>query len=398
MFHRWCTGFFLGLGLLAAPPAQPRNQAWVLALDGRGGVVQDLKAEEFLVKVAGKPQPVTQVKTPAQTADAPQSWVLVFEPIRDTAMRAIAFQAAADFLTKVPDGDRVFIVARGKDSLESLMPGFSLRRQLWADALAKVPDMLPEGLVGRPKETLQGAGFQAGYTDASDGAPGQEALNALLTRFRGAATGWAKGTTDRRGVNVLDRLNFDSPSFVTGMLAIVAFESKALESILDQVAAVPGQKHLIVFSRCEADDFSHPIVKQAMTRPDYRPGDTNGQGFRRQKGDAGGPAESAALATRDMTLLQASLKAKAAVSGVTLFSVAGTGQNALGHIGAIAGATGGFGFPLASGLELQFGHGIQTFGSRYCVQWSEDKAPAGPSPLEISTTRKGVKLLLQTLR
>ncbi len=144
MFHRCCFGMILGMSLLAGQPSQPRNQAWVLALDGRGALVGDLKVEEFRVKVAGKPRTLAQVKTPAQTADAAQSWVLVFEPIRDTNMRAAAFVAAADFLTKVPDGDRVFIVARGKDTLESLMPGFSLRRGLWAEALAKVPAMLPE--------------------------------------------------------------------------------------------------------------------------------------------------------------------------------------------------------------------------------------------------------------
>jgi hypothetical protein len=252
--------------------------------------------------------------------------------------------------------------------------------------------------VGAPKETLQGAGFQATFTDTSDGPAGQEALNALLGRFKTSAPGWAKGTVDRRGINVLDRLNFDSPGFVTGMLTTITRESKAMESILDAVAPIPGQKHVVVFSRCEADDLSHPVVKQAMTRPDRKPGDVTGQGFKREKGDAGGPAESAALATRDMTLLQAGLKAKAVTSGITLYSVAGSGQNVLGHIGTIASATGGFAFPLTSGTEVQFGQNIQAFGSRYLVAWLEDKAPAGPGVLEVSTTRKGMRLVVQTLR
>lgn len=387
MFQRWCIGLILGAGLMAGQPSQPRTQAWVLVLDGRGGVVGDLKPEEFQVKVEGKPRPLVQVKTPAQTADAFQSWVLVFQPIRDTNLRATAFVAAADFLTKVPEGDRVIIVARGKDSLESLMPGFSVRRGLWAEALAKVPDMLPEGLVGMPKETLQGAGFQAAFTDVSDGAPGQEALTALLARFKTGAPGWAKGTNDQRGINVLDRLNFNNPMFVTGLIATITRESKALGSIFDLVAPVQGQKHVIVFSRCESDDMSHPNVKRAMN-----------QNFNREKGDAGGPAESATLATRDMTILQTDLKAKAVAAGVTLYSVAGPGQNVMGHIGTIAPATGGFAFPLSSGMEAQFGQGIQVFGSRYLVQWTEDGTARGPGSLDISTTRKDLKVIAQTLR
>jgi hypothetical protein len=349
--------------------------------------VGDLKPGESRVKVDGKLRSPVQVKTPAQTADAAQSWVLVFEPIRDLNLRATDFVAIADLLTKVPDRDRVFIVASGKDSLESLMPGFSLRRVLWAEALAKVPELLPEALVGMSKETLQGAGFQASFTDASDGTPGQEALTALLTRFRSGEAGWAKGTIDQRGVNVLDRLNLSSPGFVSGLLASVARESKVLGGILDQLAPIPGQKHVVVFSRSEADDLSHPTVKRAMSQP-----------FMREKGDMGGPAEAAALIIRDMNIIQAELKAKAVVSGVTIYSVAGSGQNVTGHLGTIAPATGGLAFPLGSGLEAQFGQGIQVFGSRYLVQWSEEATPGSPAPLDITATRKDVKLVVQALR
>ena len=263
MFHRWCIGLIIGAGLVAGQPSQSRTQAWVLALDGRGALVGDLKSEEIRVKVDGKIRPVLQVKTPAQTADAAQSWVLVFEPIRDINHRLSAFLAAADFLTKVPDGDRVLIVARGKDSLESLMPGFSVRRGLWAEAMAKVPGMLPEGLVGMSKESLQGAGFQITFADVSDGTAGQDALNALSARFKSDTSGWTGGTNDVRGVRVLDRLNFDNPMFISGLISTIARESKVLGSILDQVAPWPGQKHVIVFSRCEADDMCHPEITRA---------------------------------------------------------------------------------------------------------------------------------------
>jgi len=387
MFHRWCIGLFLGASLVAGQPSQARTQAWVLVMDGRGAVVGDLKADEFRVKVDGKVRPITQAKTPAQTADAAQSWVLVFEPIRDLNYRASAFLAGVDFLTKVPDGDRVFIVARGKDSLESLMPGFSVRRGAWAEAMAKLPDMLPESLVGISKATLQGAGFQAAFADATDGAPGQEALNVLLARFQAGALGWAKGTNDLRGVKVLDRLNFDNPMFVRGLFSTVERESKVLEAVLDQIATVPGQKHVIVFSRCESDDLSHPEITRAMTKK-----------FVREKGDAGGPAETATVVHRDMSILRTDLQNKAVVDGVTLYSVAGSGQNVTGFIGSIAPYTGGLAFPLGSNPDAQFGQGIQVFGSRYLVQWSEDGLPSGPVALEVSTTRKDLRVMAQTFR
>jgi hypothetical protein len=397
MFHRWCIGLILGAGLAAGQPSPARTQAWVLALDARGGLVGDLKPAELTVKAGGKVRPISFLKTPAETAAAFQSWVLVFEPIRDTGLRAGAFTAAADFLTKVPEGDRVLIVARGKDSLESLMPGFSVQRSQWARALAKVPDMLPEGLVGSPKETLQGMGFQAAFTDTPEGPEGQEALNALLARFQAGAPGWAKGTHDQRGISLLDRLNLNNPTFITGLIATVTRETKALESLFDLLGPVPGQKHVVVFSHCEADDMSHPSVKRAMAQPDRGMGSRD-RGFQRARGDLGGPAESAGLIVRDMTLLQGGLKARAVASGVTLYSVAGAGQNIQGHLGTVAPATGGYVFPLGTGLESRFGQAIQVFGSRHLVAWVEEAIPAEPGNLEITTTRKDVKVFVQSMR
>jgi hypothetical protein len=377
----------LGAAFLAAQPVPTRAQAWVLALDSRGAVVGDLKTEEFRVEAGGKTRAVVAVKTPAQTADASQSWVLVFEPIRDLNFRATAFLAAADFLTKVPVGDRVFIIARGKDSLESLMPGLSSRRSLWAEALVKVPGMLPEGLVGTSKETLQGMGFDPGYTDQLDGEEGQRKLVELSARFRSGPTGWAGGTPDNRVGGALERLNFDNPMHVRMLIGVVGHEMKALESIVDQFSKIPGQRHMVIFSRSEADDLAHPAVKRAIYKR-----------FKREQGDLGGPAESANLANRDMTLFQASIKAKAVASGVTVYSVAGEGAAWDGNLGGAAQVSGGFAFPLRTGTENNFGPAIQVFGSRYLVQWTRESASTVPASLDISTSRKGVKILAQTLQ
>lgn len=122
------------------------------------------------------------------------------------------------------------------------------------------------------------------------------------------------------------------------------------------------------------------------------------RGFQRQTGDQGGPRESAELATGEMTLRQAALKERAAATGVTLFSMAGSGQNFLGFVGAIAPATGGFSFPLTSGVETHFGQNLQIFGARYLVQWREESAPSKPCFLELTTTRADVKLFVRSVR
>jgi hypothetical protein len=208
-----------------------------------------------------------------------------------------------------------------------------------------------------------------------------------------------------RGVRVLDRLDFNDYGFVMGFVAAIERESRALESVFDAVAPAQGQTHVVIFSRCESDDMCDPSVAQAMTRPDRNRnrkrgevGEFDTQGFKRVKGDMGGPAEIAALVFRDMSILQNKMKARAVADGITVFSVAGSGQNILGHIGSIASGTGGFAFPLASGIETTFGRNIQVFGFRHLVQWAEDGAPGAPAPLEMSTSRPGVRLLVQASR
>lgn len=396
MFQRWCIGLILGAGLMAGQPSQPRTQAWVLVLDGRGGVVGDLRAEEIEVKVGGKVSPLVELKTPAQTADTPQSWVLLFEPIRDTTTRAVAFTAAADFLTKVPEGDHVFIVARGKDTLESLMPGFSADRTVWAQAMEKVPGMLPESLIGIPTGRLGGQGFDPSPKDNRGDSGGQDKLNALFAKFNEGGILWAGGTNDQKGRSTLDRLNLNDSGLVSSLVQIAGREMKTVESILDGLAPILGQKHMIVFSRCELDDLGHPSVRAAMSQnwgslP--RKGDFGAPTSLRRPGDLGGPGETATLAIRDVTIQQQRLKEKATRAGVMIYSVAGPSPNIVGNMGAIATDTGGFCFPLRSELQSQFGQAIQVFGSRYFLRWSEVGMPAQPSVVNITVKRKGVRVI-----
>jgi hypothetical protein len=49
------------------------------------------------------------------------------------------------------------------------------------------------------------------------------------------------------------------------------------------------------------------------------------------------------------------------------------------------------------GLEDRFGQAIQVFGYRYLVTWTGGGMQGKPSALEISTSRKDVKILAQAL-
>lgn len=386
MLRSLCLGLTLTSCLLAAPPT--KTELWVLALDGKGALVGDLKASDLELKVGGKSVVITAVKTPDQTASLPQSWVLIFEPIRDTAFRALAFQAALDVLTKVPEGDRVLIVTRGKETFETLMPGFSEKRALWAEAMAKVPERLPEGLTGNSAPEIQGAGFDPAYRDAADGQAGQDVLNRLQATWKAAPSGWSKGSRDQRSVGVLDRLNFNQPGFVYSLVASVVKEGQALGHLMDRLAPISGLKHVVVFSRYDADDLVNPAVKKAATSTD----------FKRRSGDAGGPAESASYATREMSLLQEQVKNRANAAGLALYTVAGSGQNVTGFVGGVAQATGGYTYPLTAGIEFQLGQALQVFGSRHLVQWSEAAPAPSGAGLDLSSRRPGVRLIAPTQR
>ncbi len=392
MTRRIARSFLLGaclsLGLVAQAPAGNGAQLWLLVMDGRGGPVGDLKPDEIELKVGGKVRPVAELKTPNQLATAAQAWILVFEPIRDPSLRAIAFTAAADFLTKVPEGDQVFIVARGKDSLESLLPGLSLDRTAWAKALERVPAMLPESLTGLSTGKLEGQGFQLFPKLAAPQPGGQEALNALLARFKTGATTWAGGTTDQKGRSALDRLNLNDSAMVSGFVQAVGREMKTLESLLDSLAPVPGQKHMIVFSHCESDDLNQPSLRAAMNQNWSK---------QRVKGDLGGPGETATLAVRDITIQQLQLKAKSVKAGVMIYSVAGSSPNVTGNMGPLAPDTGGFCFPLRAELESQLGQAMQVFGSRYLVRWAPLGTPTPTASIEITVKRKGARVIAPTL-
>lgn len=378
--------------LLQAQEAAPSlRSAWVMAVTEQGAIPQDLKAEEWKVQVAGRDMPVKQVEGPTVTGNFAQNWALVFEPIMDPTYRFSAFQAAAQFLVNLPEGDRVLIVARTREGLVPLTPGLTLDRTSWVKGLEKLPAVLSNEFNGTPGVMAP----SLAELKEPEAPTARLTKDALFAQLKGFIGGLAKAVKDSpynqvepRGVKPIERLGFDSPSVVRARLNLIASEMKSLERVLNALGSLQGPNHCVVFSRNDADTFNHPTVRGAMNKS-----------FTRTRGDEGGPAESAELANRDTKIMQESLRKVCVASGVTLHSVAGNGIAFKGNLGSVAEASGGYAFIFEAQLPIRFGQGLQLFGSRYRLTWEEPAAFGnGLQDLSVKSSRAGVTLMAPAQR
>lgn len=389
-----CLTLFLSAPfLLAQVPSPTTRSAWVLAVDEHGVIPDNLGIEEWKVQVAGRDVAVKKVETPRVTGVVPQNWVIVFEPILDPSYRMSAFQAAAQFLLNLAEGDRVILVARSREGLVPLTPGLTLDRSAWVKGLEKLPSTLSTSFDGTPG-VISPALVELKETGSiSVNEMSKEALFSALKGFHGnlpkAIRDSPHNQTDPKGLRMIDRLGFDSPSAVRAKLQVVTLEMLSLERLITSLGKLSGPNHCVVFSRNDSDDFTHQSVKSAVH-----------QKFTRTRGDEGGPAESAELAIRDMTLIQDSIRKAAIAGSVTLYSVAGNGLTFRGNLGTVAESTGGFAYTFDAQLPVRFGEGLLAFGSRYRLTWEEVVPPpaAGLLDLSIKSTRSGMKLISPTKR
>lgn len=372
--------------LRAQEPSPTRHQAWVLALDSKGSIPSDIKAEEWKVEVGGQSVLLKRVDSPELTGTLVQNWALVFEPILGPPFRAKAFQSTAQFLLNLPEGDRVLLVARTKEGLVPLTPGLSPDPAEWRKALEQLPSVLGMTFEGTPGSLSPSLSDIAEPTPQAIQSSQREAFAAFVKTYIDALPKTSEagpyGKPEPRGMKIIERLGFDSPTEARGKLKVVVAEMKAMERLFTSLGKLKDPSHCVVFSRSEADDFSHPSVSAAV-----------GGQFARTTGDQGGPAEAAEIAVRDIKLAQAALRKSALASGITLYSVAGTSVAIRGNLAAQAEATGGFAFYFDSQLPARFASSILAFGSRYRLIWDEP-ATASPSlkDLTIRTTRKGLKV------
>ncbi len=392
MFRTTFIAFTVMTSLLPAQEVSLTHyHAWVLAIDSKGGLPSDIKAEEWEVKMGGQALPLKRMDSPTLTGNLIQNWAIVFEPILDPRFRATAFQSVAQFLTNLPEGDRVLIIVRKREGLIPLTTGLTPNPAEWQKALEQLPSVLCMAFEGTPGVLSPSLADLAEPTPQA--APySREVFTAFVKKYVEALPKITEagpyGKPEHRGTKVIERLGFDSPTEARGKLKVVLDEMRSMEHLFASLGKLKDPTHCVVFSRSEADDFSHPSVAAA----------TRGT-FARTTGDQGGPAEAAEIATRDIKLAQAALRKSAILSGITLYSVAGTGLTFRGNLAAEAEATGGFAFYFDNQLPSRFGSSILAFGSRYRLFWDGPATTsASPKDLTIRTTRKGLKLIAPTQR
>jgi hypothetical protein len=387
--------------LVAAGPSAPAR-VMVLAYDARGNIVPDLAPGDFRVKENDRPVPVDRLEGPAAVSQRPAQWLIVFEPVREPDHRLIAFQAAAEFLATFAEGDTALIVVRDKKNLLCLTPGFTASKDRWAEALERAPTLLVEKILDPAKPGEEIAGLDPAFKDA--GAGSGKAFAAVLADLRKGAPRFATGTRGLKGMSTIQRLGLTDSSSVASLTTCVVKESQALAVLFQKVAALPGDKQAIVFSRYEADDLASSAAQMAagkdlVPQANNRGGDgSSGAGvFNRSKGDNGGPGEYMALAVRDTTLARLALQNLVTRSGITLHSAAGTGSSYLGSFGSVASATGGRAFPLDPSLPSRLPGVLASFNARYGLTWTGAATPE-PIRLDITTGREGVTLVRPTQR
>lgn len=374
----------LPLALCAGGPEAPSFR--MLPLDTKtGAAIQDLKPEELRVKLGGEARKVTRVDPPK--AEVPVRWILLFEPIRETSYRGLAFLAAAEFLRQLPEGDEVLLVAREKESYRPLGTRFSLNKETLAQQFLTLPDRVPEFLNTPCKGEL--VAIDGGPAEAAGNlAKGNLAFEAIVQRISTNAAKFAKGLNDPRGTKGMD------PTLLAPAAEILRVEmTKSLPALVDQLAALPGDKHLVIFSRNEADELTRPDFLNAkwttqQTAPDPR---LLGQS-RNAANYAATPNDNRTTAAREALTSRETFKERVSRHDLMIHSVAGVGQNIVGFMGDVAPITGGQVFTFINGLEMTLPGAL--FSYRDCLQVTlEGNAPAKPAKLEVEVTRSNVKLL-----
>jgi hypothetical protein len=378
--------FLAGTGGAQAIPHQLEPiHGWVLAVDAKGAVVTDLRTEEFQITENGQARPVRSLDGPLSTSQMAQSWLLLFEPIRDARYRQTAILAVAEFVALLPEGDRVLFLVRTKDHHRALTPGFSMDRALWAKALSEVDSNLAEALNSPPDPTKALSGFDASLNDKPN-PTGGKALESALVKCREVAA--RTESSDPRGLSALQSLGLRDPSAVATSSKIAVEEMKAMGEILGILAKTAPQAQAIIFSRNEMDDFASPEFAKA-TRTTYT----------RHKGDLGGPQESAELGLRDTTLARGVLVPAVAQQGWTIHSVAGYSSLFKGNLATLAYSTGGMAITFGSNTVQVVAQGLQSFGSRYHLSWIPTVGTSEKGRVvDIKCSRPGIKLFAPTLR
>lgn len=366
--------------LLAAQEAAPARIR-LLPVDGKtGGVVPDLKPEDLTVKIDGK-----EVKPSALTGPYAGSvgWVLVFQPIRNSAHRGAAFLAAAELLDRLPDEDRVLFLVRDTKGWKPASPGFTANRREWVRMLTELPERLPESLMGASEPLPAGLGLAKDFRDQPSVQADFDALTSLKARIRKAVEGkdaaaFARGTLEKGTDQGLDN--------ASQAAKVVMGEMVVLGDLLGAVAALPGTNQVLVFSRNEADVLSRPDQRSSRLYQQATADGVSGT-FSNAVRDA---------ITGDLVSARGELTAKLIQARLPIHSVAGASPAAPGNLGEVARTTGGFTFTFGNQMVEQVPGVLMSFRNPYTLSVPAGAPAAKPRKLEIQTRRPGVRLFAAT--
>lgn len=370
-------------------------QVKVLAMNEKG-VVGDLGAQDWKLKIDGKDAKVLSQRSPADVAKEGQKWAFVLLPMRGSDIRSLSFQAIAEFMKDLPASDSVLLVMRSTKGLECLTPGFTTRPSLWAAALKRANQDLPTRLAGNAEPT-----FVLPPSPANEAAEGMEPVLAFLKELAAAPPKRTADEVAGRAKSIME----DYPTNELGGVTKMAKEALlSLENLGEVIAKVGGEKNLVVFSRNEVDDLANPVWSRSVSS--MAGGGLRDQGMRGGKPLGLGtdpsveynPKVHTELMIKEMVLALESLKAKYATLGMSLHSVGGAGAAYGGALSATAMNTGGFSFRFGTTLVPQFAQLLPLWASRYELNVILPAGQARPASVDVSTARKGLNLFWPKVR
>lgn len=342
----------------------------VLALQQNGAISDDLSPKDWVLEMGGKPAKVIAQRGPKEMSTSKQKWVLVFLPVRTPEARKLMLTAAGAFLKTLPLSDSALLVMRAEKGLESLTPGFTAVPALWVKALDRVVQELPGGFRGEDRSA-----FVLPDSPVAEVAGDMKPIDDFLLKL--ASTELKRGKEDAGSRRTLLE---DYPVEQLGSYThTVTNFLVALERFGDVIAAVEGEKQVVVFSRNEMDDLASPSWSRiASGRNDPR--------------DKMNPKLQIGLMMQDVTLARESLKNKFTRLALTLHSVAGTGVSYGGALGETATCTGGRSFRFDPDLDARLPQVLSTWAMRYDLSVPIPEGLKHPAKVDLETTRKDVRL------
>lgn len=372
----------LSLGLTRAE-AQSAIRLKVLPLGDRG-VVEDLALEDWKVKVEGRDVKVTSQRLPKDIGKEGQKWVFVFLPVREPQFRQLVLQSVATFMTGLPATDSVLLVVRTSKGLECFTPGFTTRPSLWEKGLTRALEELPARLAGNPEPV-----FLLPPSPGGEKEEGIEPVQAFLASLAGKPMVRRTDDVSTRRESIVDCYSIEE---LGGYAKTISSTMASLERLGEAIATLPGEKHLVVFSRNEIDDLAHPIWARKVIQMSSGGYTSAGQNEVMPGRDVLNSKLQTEMMIRDVTLARTALTAKLAQQNLSLHCVAGPVANFNGAFGETAQATGGYQFRMDKDLVPRLSQLLPLWATHYELEVTFPAGVTSPAKISLETTRKNLRI------